>query len=280
MNPLPAPNVQALSPKTGGSQSPESEHPRAREHNHGRAQAGAARRGDAARDARGRSEAGRVVDRASGVTPGRRTRRDAWTQTVARWLGWRHYHSTNPLRASRDGRLAHRGNDRGSDVGRHERSRRCDSRGDEHRGWRWGRPSPDRVRREPSETELVRRSQRVTSVEPPSSENLARTFGEWKVWFEWGSVRFDDPGGKGVPPAWFVRQGSSPSEAIPAIDLKEAEFRWRLGGSWMRRRLKLCAKTSNLASPPHPSARCSHHGREGRNDRNGPSHSDTDMRTV
>jgi hypothetical protein len=66
-------------------------------------------------------------------------------------------------------------------------------------------------------------------VEPPSSERQARAFGEWKVWFEWGSVRFDDPGGEGVPPAWFVRHGSSLPEAIPAIDLTEAEFRRRLG---------------------------------------------------
>jgi hypothetical protein len=66
-------------------------------------------------------------------------------------------------------------------------------------------------------------------VKPPSSERQARAFGQWKVWFEWGSVRFDDPEGEGVPPAWFVRHGSSLPEVIPAIDLTEAEFRRRLG---------------------------------------------------
>ena len=69
----------------------------------------------------------------------------------------------------------------------------------------------------------------MTNVEPPSSKRQGRAFGELKVWFEWGSVRFDDPGGEGVPPAWFVRLGSSLPEAIPAIDLSEAEFRRRLG---------------------------------------------------
>jgi hypothetical protein len=68
----------------------------------------------------------------------------------------------------------------------------------------------------------------VTNAEPSSSEGQARAFGEWKVWFGWGSMRSDDPG-EGVPPAWFVRHGSSPPEAIPAIDLTEAEFRSRLG---------------------------------------------------
>jgi hypothetical protein len=65
-------------------------------------------------------------------------------------------------------------------------------------------------------------------VEPPSSEDQARTFGEWKVWFEWGSVRSDHPR-EGVPPTWFVRRESASPEAIPAIDLSEEEFRRRLG---------------------------------------------------
>lgn len=31
-------------------------------------------------------------------------------------------------------------------------------------------------------------------MEPPSSEDQARTFREWTVWFEWGSVTSDEPG--------------------------------------------------------------------------------------
>lgn len=69
----------------------------------------------------------------------------------------------------------------------------------------------------------------MTNAEPPSSERQARAFGEWKLWFEWGSVRFDDPGGEGVPPAWFARRGGAPAEAISAIGLTEAQFRRRLG---------------------------------------------------
>ena len=33
----------------------------------------------------------------------------------------------------------------------------------------------------------------MTRMEPPSSEGYARAFGEWKIWFEWGSARFDAP---------------------------------------------------------------------------------------
>jgi hypothetical protein len=65
-------------------------------------------------------------------------------------------------------------------------------------------------------------------MEPPSSEGYARAFGEWKVWFEWGSARFDAPG-EGIPPAWFARRGTVPAESIPAIGLTEEEFRRRLG---------------------------------------------------
>jgi hypothetical protein len=68
----------------------------------------------------------------------------------------------------------------------------------------------------------------VTSVEPPSSEDQARAFGEWSVWFEWGSVTSDDPA-EGVPPAWFARRGTAPPAVIPAIGLTEAGFRRRLG---------------------------------------------------
>jgi DNA-binding XRE family transcriptional regulator len=82
-----------------------------------------------------------------------------WPQTLRGpergWLGWQRHYPTDPLCPHRDGRPAHRGNDRRSDLGRHERSRRCDCRGYEHRGWR-GDPSPsDRARGGPSETELV-----------------------------------------------------------------------------------------------------------------------------
>jgi hypothetical protein len=65
-------------------------------------------------------------------------------------------------------------------------------------------------------------------MEPPSSEGCARAFGAWKIRFEWGSARFDAPG-EGIPPAWFARRGTDPTESIPAIGLTEEEFRRRLG---------------------------------------------------
>ena len=65
-------------------------------------------------------------------------------------------------------------------------------------------------------------------MEPPSSEGYARAFGEWKIWFEWGSARFDAPG-EGIPPAWFARRGTDPAESVPAVGLTEEEFRRRLG---------------------------------------------------
>ena len=68
----------------------------------------------------------------------------------------------------------------------------------------------------------------MTRMEPPSSESHARAFGEWKIWFEWGSARFDTPG-EGIPPAWFARRGKGPIESVPAIGLTEEEFRRRLG---------------------------------------------------
>jgi len=69
---------------------------------------------------------------------------------------------------------------------------------------------------------------RMKRMEPPSSESYARAFGEWKIWFEWGSARFDAPG-EGIPPAWFARRGTDPTESVPATDLTEEEFRRRLG---------------------------------------------------
>lgn len=68
----------------------------------------------------------------------------------------------------------------------------------------------------------------MSRMEPPSSEGYATAFGEWKVWFEWGSARFDAPG-EGIPPAWFARRGADAAESIPAIGLTEEEFRRRLG---------------------------------------------------
>lgn len=68
----------------------------------------------------------------------------------------------------------------------------------------------------------------MRKAEPPSSEAYASAFGEWKIWFEWGSARFDAPG-EGIPPAWFAREGVAPTESIPAIGLTEEEFRRRLG---------------------------------------------------
>jgi hypothetical protein len=65
-------------------------------------------------------------------------------------------------------------------------------------------------------------------MEPPSSEGYARAFGEWTIWFEWGSARFDAPG-EGIPPAWFARRGTGPTESVPAIGLTEGEFRRRFG---------------------------------------------------
>jgi hypothetical protein len=65
-------------------------------------------------------------------------------------------------------------------------------------------------------------------MEPPSSEGYASAFGEWKIWFEWGSARFEAPG-EGIPPAWFVRRGTGSAESVPAIGLTEEEFRRRLG---------------------------------------------------
>jgi hypothetical protein len=66
----------------------------------------------------------------------------------------------------------------------------------------------------------------VTNIEPPSSEDQVRTFGEWKVWFEWGSVRSDDPGGRS-----FLQRGSSAAIANPATPYwpMEGRFRRRLG---------------------------------------------------
>jgi hypothetical protein len=68
----------------------------------------------------------------------------------------------------------------------------------------------------------------MKTKEPPSSEGYASAFGEWKIWFEWGSARFDAPG-EGIPPAWFARRGTGPRESISAIGLTEEEFRRRLG---------------------------------------------------
>ena len=65
-------------------------------------------------------------------------------------------------------------------------------------------------------------------MERPSSEGYASAFGEWKIWFEWGSARFDTPG-EGIPPAWFARRGTGPRESISAIGLIEEGFRRRLG---------------------------------------------------
>jgi hypothetical protein len=61
-----------------------------------------------------------------------------------------------------------------------------------------------------------------------SSEHHATGFGEWKVWFEWGSATVDDPAG-GVRPAWFLRRGSEPRETVPAIGLTGGDFRRRFG---------------------------------------------------
>jgi hypothetical protein len=68
----------------------------------------------------------------------------------------------------------------------------------------------------------------MMQMEPMSSEDYARAFGEWKIWFEWGSARSDAPG-EGIPPAWFARRGTGPTESVPAIGLTEEEFRRRLG---------------------------------------------------
>ena len=68
----------------------------------------------------------------------------------------------------------------------------------------------------------------MSRMDPPSSEGYAREFGEWKVWFEWGSARFDAPG-EGTPPAWFARRGTGLTESVPAIGLTEEEFRRRFG---------------------------------------------------
>ena len=67
----------------------------------------------------------------------------------------------------------------------------------------------------------------MTNWEPPLAEDDARSFGEWKVWFEWGSAPSDDRG-KGVPPAWFARRANARREIVPASDLTGAEFRRRL----------------------------------------------------
>jgi hypothetical protein len=68
----------------------------------------------------------------------------------------------------------------------------------------------------------------MTDMGSPSPEDQARVFGEWKVWFEWGSSTIG-AAPQVVPPAWFVRREGAPREAIPAIGLTEAEFRRRLG---------------------------------------------------
>jgi hypothetical protein len=75
---------------------------------------------------------------------------------------------------------------------------------------------------------LDRGGDEMKRMEPPSSKGYARAFGEWKIWFEWGSARFDAPG-EGIPPAWFARRGTGPTESVPAIGLTEEEFRRRLG---------------------------------------------------
>ncbi|MCD6020450.1 MAG: domain S-box [Actinomycetia bacterium] len=83
----------------------------------------------------------------------------------------------------------------------------------------------ERVPETPRMTDTEDRGQEPSS----SSEGYATVFGEWKVWFEWGSARFDAPG-EGIPPAWFARRGTYPTVSIPAIGLTEEEFRRRLGG--------------------------------------------------
>lgn len=99
-------------------------------------------------------------------------------------------------------------------------------------------------------------------MEPPSSEGYASAFGEWKIWFEWGSARFDAPG-EGIPPAWFVRRGTGPTESVPALDLTEEEFRRRLGELFDESIVEAARTTSSPASPTQRSGRYSPRGRAG-----------------